>query len=118
VIGAPSHKQAQQTRKRHNMQLCRDSVLQATALQQWQAVRAAPCSVRASRRKQCLQVRASLFEPEDFDNGRSQQPIPRASFQAQQLYSLMDTEKRPQVGSYNGEVGYLLHEDEDTAEHQ
>lgn len=50
-----------------------------------------------------MQVRASLFEPEDFDNDRSQQPMPRASCQAQQLYSLMDTEKRPQVGSYNGE---------------
>jgi hypothetical protein len=65
----------------------------------------APSHVRPSRRE-CLQVRASLFEPEDFEDGRSQQPMPRASFQAQQLYSLLDTEKRPQVGSYNGEVSH------------
>jgi hypothetical protein len=87
------------------MQLCSGRVLQTPAVQQRQAaVRAvAPSHLRPSRRE-CLQVRASLFEPQDFEDGRSQQPMPRASFQAQQLYSLMDTEKRPQVGSYNGEV--------------
>lgn len=121
MIGAPSHKQAHQAHKQHNMQLCRERALRSTAVQQRQAARAAPCSLRGSRRNQCLQVRASLFEPEDFDNDRSQQPMPRASFQAQQLYSLMDTEKRPQVGSYNGEVSpqlQLLHAGEGTAEQQ
>eukprot|EP00882_Tetradesmus_deserticola_P008928 GHRQ01009418.1.p1 GENE.GHRQ01009418.1~~GHRQ01009418.1.p1 ORF type:complete len:383 (+),score=146.30 GHRQ01009418.1:255-1403(+) len=87
------------------MQLCNGRVPQAPAVQQRQAAvrAAAPCRMKARRTREFLPVRAAFSEPEDFEDGRSQQPMPRASFQAQQLYSLLDTEKRPQVGSYNGE---------------
>lgn len=78
---------------------------QSACSTQTAAAQRSAAGVRPAARRCCLHLRCSLFEqPAEGHNERSQ-PRSQASFQTQQLYSLMGTETaRPQVGSYNGEV--------------